>query len=220
MASRRARSCRWVCRSAGGQVVASSRKSGRMSIVSFIFLLAAGQDAQRVVDRGIPSNSFLLEEGMKTPRKLVPGGFGFVGREQGAALFPYLRSWQELLSGFLPRCHHRRASDVVIWPQHRSGEECGKRIGGQAAQLAFLVDPHQAAIRQVDALQPAVDQFVQFTGRKACRPVFRVYLSNASRGSNQQRHGYLLSFSAKQSPQKTVFWGMSFNRRGCCQEEE
>src|SRR6266567_2693802 len=201
MASRRARSCRWVWRSAGGQGVASSSKSGRMSMVLCVFFLATGQDTQRVVDRGIPSNSFLLERGMKAPRNEFPGGFGFVGREQGAALFPCLRSWQELLSGFLPRCHHRRASDVVRWLQHRSGEQGGKRIGGQAAQLAFLVDPHQAAIRQVDALQPAVNQCVQLTGRKACRLVFRVYLSNTSRGSNQQRHGYLLSFFAKQSPE-------------------
>jgi hypothetical protein len=47
-------------------------------MVSFIFFLVAGQDAQRVVDRDIPSNSFLLEEGMKTPRNEFPGGFGFM----------------------------------------------------------------------------------------------------------------------------------------------
>src|SRR5713101_4007543 len=207
MASRRARSCRCVRRSAGGQGVASSRKSGRMSMVLFVFFLAAGQDAQRVVDRDITMYSFLLEEGMKNPQETRSWGFWFRVVEQGAALFPCLRSWQELLSGFLPRCHHRRASNVVIRLQHRSGEQCGKRIGGQTAQLAFLVDPHQAAIRQVDALQPAVDQFVQLTGRKACRPVFRVYLSNASRGSNQQRHGYLLSFSARQSLRKPFSGG-------------
>src|SRR5216683_1707306 len=88
MASRSVRSCRWVWRSAGGQVVASSRKSGRMSMVLCIFFRAEGQDAQRVVDRGIPSNSFLLEEGMKTPRNEFPGGFGFVwlNREQSYSL--------------------------------------------------------------------------------------------------------------------------------------
>src|SRR6266567_2217656 len=184
-----------------------------MSMVLCVFFRATGQDAQRVVDRGISSNSFLLEEGMKNPRERVSWGFWFRVVEQGAELFPCLRSWQELLSGFLPRCHHRRTSDVVIWLQHRSGEQCGKRIGGQATQLTFLVDPHQAAIRQVDALQPAVNQFVQLAGRKAWCPVFRVYFSNASRRSNQQRHGYLLSF-LQNNPQKTVFWGMSFNRRG------
>ncbi len=66
----------------------------------------------------------------------------------------------KLLPGFLPRRHHRRASDVVRGLQHCSGEQGGEGIGGQAAQLAFLVDPHQAAIGQVDALQPAADQLV------------------------------------------------------------
>jgi hypothetical protein len=70
----------------------TGRKSGRMSMVWCVFLRATGQNAQRVVDRGIPSNSFLLEEGIKTPRNEFPGGFGFVEREQGAALFPCLRS--------------------------------------------------------------------------------------------------------------------------------
>ena len=93
-----------------------------MSMVLFVFFLAAGQDAQRVVDRDITMYSFLLEEGMKNPQETRSWGFWFRVVEQGAALFPCLRSWQELLSGFLPRCHHRRASDVVIGLQHRSGE--------------------------------------------------------------------------------------------------
>src|SRR6266700_901514 len=103
---------------------------------------------------------------------------------------------------------------MVLWVFFRAtGQDAQRVVDRGISSNSFLLDPPQAAIRQVDALQPAVNQFVQLAGRKAWCPVFRVYFSNASRRSNQQRHGYLLSF-LQNNPQKTVFWGMSFNRRG------
>src|SRR5579871_3171234 len=121
---------------------------------------------------------------MKSPQERISWGLVVSWGCTGSMVVP-MWSWQKLLPSFLPRRHHRRASDVVRGLQHRPGEQSGKGIGGQAAQLAFLVDPHQAAIGQVDALQPATDKFVQLTGCKAGRSVCGVNFAHAPSGGNQ-----------------------------------
>src|SRR5436309_2911908 len=73
MASRRARACRWAERSAGGQGVPSSTKSGCMNRVWLVLFLAAGQTAQRVVACDISLCSF------RHTRQEKPPGNSFLG---------------------------------------------------------------------------------------------------------------------------------------------
>src|SRR6266702_8974811 len=106
-----------------------------MSMVLCVFFRATGRDAQRVVDRGISSNSFLLEEGMKNPQETRSWGFWFRGAGTGSSVVPLLAELAgatlRLPATLSPPPSHR-CSQMAATPIWRAGWQADWRAGRAA----------------------------------------------------------------------------------------